>query len=184
MKVGILALQGDFEAHAAILRRIGLAAIEVRTPEEVGSVDALVIPGGESTTIRMLASAYGLIEPVRARAEAGMPILGTCAGLIACAREIADGDEPIWPLVDVTVRRNAYGRQVESFETDLEVAGIGKVRAVFIRAPKIERVGDGVEVLARHNDTPVVVRQGSIALTSFHPELSEDDRLHRLVLDG
>lgn len=184
MKVGVLALQGDFAAHGAVIQALGAEPVEVRTAEQLGDVDALVIPGGESTTIRKLATASDLIEPVRARAEAGMPILGTCAGMIACAREIADGDPPIWPLVDITVRRNAYGRQVDSFETDLAVEGIGEMHAVFIRAPKIERVGAGVEVLARHGEAPVIVRRGRIVLASFHPELTGDDRLHRLVLDA
>ena len=181
MKVGVLALQGDFEAHAALLRGTGVEPVEVRTPEELSSVDALVIPGGESTTIRKLATAYDLIEPLGARGRSGMPILGTCAGLIACAREIRDGDPPIVPLVDVAVRRNAYGRQVDSFETDLDVTAIGEKRAVFIRAPWIEEVGDAVEILAQHEGHPVVVRQGAVVLASFHPELAGDDRLHRLA---
>lgn len=183
MKVGVLALQGDFEAHARLLGGASAQPIEVRTPDDLASVDALVIPGGESTTIRKLATGYDLIDPIRARGEAGMPILGTCAGLIACARRISDGDAPIFPLVDVIVRRNAYGRQVDSFETDLDVAGIGEMHAVFIRAPRIEEVGPSVEVLARHGDHPVVVRQGDVVLASFHPELAGDDRLHRLALD-
>lgn len=183
MKVGVLALQGDFEAHGRILRAAGAEPVEVRTAEELASVDALVIPGGESTTIRKLATAYGLIEPLRARAADGLPILGTCAGMIACAREIADGDEPIIGNVDITVRRNAYGRQVDSFETDLDVAGIGAMHAVFIRAPRVERVGDDVEVLASHRGAPVVVRAGAAVLAAFHPELTADDRLHRLFLE-
>jgi pyridoxal 5'-phosphate synthase pdxT subunit len=182
-KVGVLALQGDFEAHEHLLRAAGADPIQVRTSEELESVDGLVIPGGESTTIRKLAVAYDLIEPLRKRAEQGMPILGTCAGVIACAQRIADGDEPIVPAVDITVRRNAYGRQVDSFETDLEVRGIGAMRAVFIRAPWIEDVGGGVDVLATHDGRPVVVAQGNVVLSSFHPELTGDDRLHRLAFD-
>ncbi|HEX9712700.1 MAG TPA: pyridoxal 5'-phosphate synthase glutaminase subunit PdxT [Actinomycetota bacterium] len=182
MKVGVLALQGDFEAHAGILSRIGAQPVEVRTTEELESADALVIPGGESTTIRKLATAFELLEPVAARISGGMPVLGTCAGLIACAREIADGDPAIWPVADVTVRRNAYGRQVQSFEADVDVAGVGVMRAVFIRAPRIERVGAGVEVLAQHRGEPVVVRQGPVLLAAFHPELTGDARLHDLFL--
>lgn len=182
VKVGVLALQGDFEAHAHALREAGAEPVEVRTASELAGVDALVIPGGESTTIRKLAANFGLLEPLRARAASGMPILGTCAGLIACAREIADGDEPIIPLVDIAVRRNAYGRQVDSFESDVDVDGVGTMRAVFIRAPRIERVGDGVEVLARHDGESVVVRQGAVLLAAFHPELAGDARLHRLFL--
>ncbi len=181
-RVGVLALQGDFEAHERLLRGAGADPIQVRTKDELQSVDALVIPGGESTTIRKLAVEYDLIEPLRKRAEQEMPILGTCAGMIVCARRVADGDEPIVPAVDITVRRNAYGRQVDSFETDLEVRGIGAVHAVFIRAPWIEDVGAGVEVLATHEDRPVVVRQDAVTLAAFHPELTGDDRLHRLAL--
>lgn len=182
MKAGVLALQGDFEAHARALRQAGAEPVEVRTPAELSTVDALVIPGGESTTIRRLATIYGLVAPLRARANAGMPILGTCAGMIACACEIADGDPPIVPVVDIAVRRNAYGRQVMSFEADIEVAGIGEMRAVFIRAPRVERIGEGVEVLAELGGEPVAVRQGNVILAAFHPELTRDDRLHRLFL--
>jgi 5'-phosphate synthase pdxT subunit len=183
VKVGVLALQGDFEAHAKVVASFADAR-EIRTAEQLADIDALIIPGGESTTIRKLATAYGLLEPIRTRAASGMPILGTCAGMIACARVIADGDPPIWPLVDIDVRRNAYGRQVDSFETDLEVRGVGEMRAVFIRAPRIERVGSDVEVLAEHRGVPVVVRQGRVVVASFHPELTGDDRLHRLMLEG
>jgi 5'-phosphate synthase pdxT subunit len=182
VKVGVLALQGDFEAHAGLVQRVA-ETIEIRTAEQLDSVDALIVPGGESTTIRKLADNYGLLEPLRERARAGLPILGTCAGMIACAREIADGDPPIIGVVDITVRRNAYGRQVDSFETDLDFAGVGEVHAVFIRAPRIERVGDGVEVLASRNGEPVAVRQDRIMLAAFHPELTGDERIHRLFLE-
>jgi 5'-phosphate synthase pdxT subunit len=181
-RVGVLALQGDFEAHAKILAKTGAEAIPVRTREELDSVDALVIPGGESTTIGKLASDHDLVEPLRKRGEQGMPLLGTCAGMIVCAKRIAEGDAPLLGLVDIAVRRNAYGRQVDSFETDIEITGIGHMRAVFIRAPWIEEVGSAVEVLARHDDRPVAVRQGSIVLAAFHPELAGDERLHRLTL--
>ncbi|MGZ4188684.1 MAG: pyridoxal 5'-phosphate synthase glutaminase subunit PdxT [Actinomycetota bacterium] len=182
MKIGVLALQGDFEAHARAVRSVDAEPIEVRTSLELASCDALIIPGGESTTIRKLAVAYGLLEPLRERAHDGLPIFGTCAGMIACARTIVDGDEPIVPIVDIDVRRNAYGRQVQSFEADVDVAGIGEMRAVFIRAPRVERVGDEVETLADHDGDPVVVRQGRVLLASFHPELTGDDRLHRLFV--
>jgi len=177
----VLALQGDFEAHARMVRAAGSVPVEVRTEDELAGVDALVVPGGESTTFRILARRRGLVAPVLDRAKAGLPILGTCAGLIACARTILDGDEPIWPLVDLDVRRNAYGRQVDSFETDLDVAGVGAMHAIFIRAPRIERVGDGVDVLASYDGAPVVVRRGAITLAAFHPELSGDHRLHALL---
>jgi 5'-phosphate synthase pdxT subunit len=184
VKVGLLALQGDFEAHARAVRNAGADPFEVRTPSELASADALVIPGGESTTIRKLATDYGLLEPLRQRARDGLPIFGTCAGMIACARTITDGDAPILGVVDIDVRRNAYGRQAQSFEADIDVAGIGEMRAVFIRAPRVERVGPGVEVLASHGDEPVVVREGPVLLAAFHPELTGDDRLHRLFLDS
>jgi 5'-phosphate synthase pdxT subunit len=183
MKVGVLALQGDFEAHGILLRATGVEPVEVRTADELAGVDALVIPGGESTTIRKIAAASGLLEPLRARAREGLPVLGTCAGMIACAKTIADGDEPILGIVDITVRRNAYGRQADSFEADLDVDGVGTMRAVFIRAPRVEQVGPGVEVLANYKDEPVVVAQGNVLLACFHPELTGDDRLHRLFLD-
>lgn len=182
MKVGVLALQGDFEAHGRLLEAAGATPVHVRTRDELASVDALVIPGGESTTIGKLATTYELVEPIRTRAEQGMPILGTCAGMIVCAKRVADGDEPLLSLVDIVVRRNAYGRQVDSFETDVEVAGLGTVHAVFIRAPWVEEVGSGVEVLSKYRGHPVVLRQANVTLVSFHPELADDDRLHRLAL--
>lgn len=178
MKVGVLALQGDFLAHALMLRELGVDEIEVREPADLAAADALVIPGGESTTFRILAAVNALIDPLRERAQGGMPILGTCAGLIACASEIADGDDPIIGHVDVAVRRNAYGRQNESFETDLVVEEVGGMHAVFIRAPRITRVGDGVEVFATHDGDPVAVRQASTWLLAFHPEIARDARIH------
>jgi 5'-phosphate synthase pdxT subunit len=184
VKVGVLALQGDFEAHARALGAADATPVEVRTPEELAAVDALVIPGGESTTLRILGERAGLLEPLRARAASGLPILGTCAGMIACAGEIADGDEPIVGCVDITVRRNAYGRQVDSFEAEVDWRGIGPVRAVFIRAPRIERIGEGVEVVAERGSEPVAVRSGAVTLTSFHPELTDDHRIHRAFVRG
>ena len=184
MKVGILALQGDFEAHARATRNAGAEPFEVRTPVELAAADALIIPGGESTTIRKLATQYGLLDLLRVRANEGMPIFGTCAGMIACARTITDGDDPILGVVDIDVRRNAYGRQAQSFETDLDVQGIGEMRAVFIRAPRVERVGGEVDVLASHDGDPVIVRQGAVLLAAFHPELTDDDRLHRLFVEA
>ena len=182
MKVGVLALQGDFEAHGRLLESAGATPIPVRTPDELASVDALVIPGGESTTIGKLATQYELVEPLRERGRQGMPILGTCAGMIVCARRITEGEQPLLGLVDITVRRNAYGRQVESFETDLLVAGIGEMHAVFIRAPQVVRIAEAVEVVSSYNGHAIVVRQGNVTLASFHPELMGDDRLHRLAL--
>jgi 5'-phosphate synthase pdxT subunit len=184
VKVGVLALQGDFEAHARAILSAGAEPFEVRTVSEIASADALIIPGGESTTIRKLATNYGLLEPLRERAHEGLPIFGTCAGMIACARAITDGEPPIIGIVDIDVRRNAYGRQAQSFEASIDVAGIGEMRAVFIRAPRVERIGKGVEVLAMHGGEPVVVRQGPILLAAFHPELTDDVRLHRAFVES
>jgi 5'-phosphate synthase pdxT subunit len=154
----------------------------VRTPEELARVEALVVPGGESTTISKLARSAGLIEPILERANGGMPMLGTCAGMIVMARRV-QGGEPLLPLVDVTVRRNAYGRQVDSFETDLRVEGVDHpVRGVFIRAPIVEEIGRDVRVLAEHEGRPVVLEQGNLVVASFHPELVGEPGLHGYVL--
>ena len=182
MKAGVLALQGDFREHARVFAEAGATPVEVRLPADLDGVDCLAIPGGESTTIGKLARAYELVEPIRERARAGMPILGTCAGMIVLAREVAGG-EPLFGLMDISVRRNAYGRQVDSFEADLEVRGIEhRVRGVFIRAPWIERIGDGVDVLAEFEDRPVVLEQGNLLATSFHPELVDETGLHEYLL--
>ncbi len=178
MKAGVLALQGDFREHARAFADVGVTPVEVRTAAHLADVDCLAIPGGESTTIGKLARAYDLVEPVRERARAGMPILGTCAGMIVLAAEV-DGGEPLFQLMDIMVRRNAYGRQVDSFEADLDVRGIDHpVRGVFIRAPWIERVGPGVEVLATFEGRPVVLEQGNLVVASFHPELVGETALH------
>jgi 5'-phosphate synthase pdxT subunit len=178
MNAGVLALQGDFREHAAAFAALGATPIEVRTADQVAEIDCLAIPGGESTTIGKLARAYDLVEPIRERAMGGMPVLGTCAGMIVLAREV-DGGEPLFALMDIAVRRNAYGRQVDSFEADLDVRGIEHpVRGVFIRAPWIERVGDAVEVLATFEDRPVVLEQDNLVVASFHPELVGETGLH------
>ncbi|MFN2269574.1 MAG: pyridoxal 5'-phosphate synthase glutaminase subunit PdxT [Anaerolineae bacterium] len=187
MKIGVLALQGAFIEHEKILKRIGVEAVEVRLPEHLGGLDGLIIPGGESTTIGKVARQWGLMEPLRAFARSSRPLWGTCAGMIFIAKDVVDGkpDQPLLALMDVTVRRNAFGRQVDSFEADLDVSVLGKepFHAVFIRAPLIERVGEGVEVLAKLDDgTIVAVRQGNLLATAFHPELTEDDRFHRYFL--
>lgn len=188
MTVGVLALQGDFREHIAMLEQLDVEAVEVRTPEELAAVDALVIPGGESTTIGRLASIYGLIEPIAQRCDAGMPVLGTCAGMIFLAGSTAQGDQPQLGVLDACVRRNAFGRQVDSFEADLDVVGLDEpMHAVFIRAPWMEKIGSDVEVLASVTDTdgethPVLVRQGRILATSFHPELTGDTRLHEMLV--
>jgi 5'-phosphate synthase pdxT subunit len=181
-KAGVLALQGDFREHARVFADLGVTPVEVRTAEQLADVDCLAIPGGESTTIAKLARADGLVEPIRARAAAGMPIFGTCAGMIVLADRVEAGD-PLFALMDITVRRNAYGRQVDSFEADIDVRGIDhRVRGVFIRAPRIERIGAGVEVLATFEDHPVVLEQGNLIVASFHPELVGETGLHDYLL--
>jgi pyridoxal 5'-phosphate synthase pdxT subunit len=179
LRIGVLASQGDFAAHAGMLGGLGAVAIEARTPEALADLDGLVIPGGESTTIMKAIARDGLDPAIRAHAESGRPILGTCAGMIVCDRERLG-------LVDVSCRRNAFGRQIASFEADLELPGIGPepLRAVFIRAPWVEAesIGPAVEVLASVDGHPVAVREGQILLCSFHPELTEDSRVHALLM--
>ena len=179
MQVGVLALQGAFAAHSDCLTSIGVQSIEVRTPEQLHSVDALLMPGGESSTMSQLLESSGLFDPISARIAAGMPVFGTCAGMILLASEILDGrsDQRSFSAIDISVRRNAFGRQVDSFEGAIN-SSIGDFHGVFIRAPRIERVGDGVEVLGSFNNEPVLVRQGNVLAASFHPELSNDARLH------
>jgi 5'-phosphate synthase pdxT subunit len=182
MKAGVLALQGDFREHAKAFADAGATPIEVRTPDDLSRVECLTIPGGESTTISKLAVSSGLVAPIVERARAGMPILGTCAGMIVMARRVI-GLDPLLDLVDITVRRNAYGRQVDSFETDLEVECVDHpVRGVFIRAPVVEEVGEGVRVLAEHEGRPVVLEQGNLVVASFHPELAGETRLPEYLL--
>lgn len=182
VKAGVLALQGDFREHALMLSDAGATPVEVRNAEELANVDCLVIPGGESTTIGKLAHAYGLVDAVRERARAGMAVFGTCAGMIVLAERVVGG-ETLFALMDIGVERNAYGRQVDSFEADLAVAGIDHpVRGVFIRAPRISDVGGGVKVLAEHEGAPVVLEQDNLLVASFHPELVGDPALHRYML--
>ena len=184
--VGILALQGAFRAHARALAELGVASRDVRTPEHLDGVDALVMPGGESTTMSRLLTSTGLFDQIKARASEGMAIFGTCAGMILLATEILDGrpDQRSFGVIDVTVRRNGYGRQLDSFETDLAVAGLdAPFHGVFIRAPRVSAVGPAVEVLAAHDGDPVLVRQGCIMAASFHPELTADPRLHARFLE-
>jgi len=183
LKAGVLALQGDFREHAAMFEQAGATPVLVRTPEDLATVDCLAIPGGESTTISKLSRRFDLVEPIRERVAAGMPVFGTCAGMIVMATEV-DGGEPLLSIMDIEVVRNAYGRQVDSFEADVDVPGVGPVRAVFIRAPQVVRVGDGVEVLAEHAGVPVLVRQGALLAAAFHPEIAGDNRLHRAVLES
>jgi pyridoxal 5'-phosphate synthase pdxT subunit len=184
MKIGVLALHGAVIEHIQTLRSIGVEPVAVRLPEDLEGISGLILPGGESTTMRKLVARWNLREPIMALARSGAPILGTCAGMIVVAMEIAGGEEPVFPLLDVTVERNAFGRQLDSFETELlmPILGDRPVRAIFIRAPIIERVGPGVEVLARLPDRRVVaVRQRNVIAISFHPELAGETRIHRLV---
>ena len=182
MKAGVLALQGDFREHGRMLAEAGAIPVEVRNADDLAEVGCLVIPGGESTTIAKLARAYDLVEPVRARAAQGMPIFGTCAGMIVLARRVEGGD-PLFAVMDIGVQRNAYGRQVDSFEDQVDVEGIDHaVRGVFIRAPKITDVGADVRILARHEGDPVVLEQGNLLVSSFHPELIGETGLHRYLL--
>lgn len=182
--VGVLALQGAFIEHIKTLRGLGVEAVEVRLPQQLDPLDALIIPGGESTTIGKLAVSYGLLEPLR-RFAAEKPVWGTCAGMIMLARDIGR-DQPLIGVMDITVQRNAFGRQVDSFETDLTIPPLGPepFHAVFIRAPIVSRVADGVEVLATLESGAIVaVRQGHWLATAFHPELTPDTRLHRYFLE-
>jgi pyridoxal 5'-phosphate synthase pdxT subunit len=184
MKIGVLALQGDFAEHVAMLREIGVESVEVRLPVHLEGLSGLIFPGGESTTMRRQIDRWELRQPLLDFAATGAPLFGTCAGMIVLSKEIADGDEPVLPLLDVTVRRNAFGRQLDSFEGELNVPIVGDqpVHAVFIRAPIIERVGPGVDVLSRLDDGRIVaVREHNIVATSFHPELAGEPRFHRLV---
>ena len=190
MRIGVLALQGAFIEHAAMLCELGVETAEVRLPDQLAGLDGLIIPGGESTTIGKLAASYGFLEPLRQLGRGGWPIWGTCGGMIMLARDIGV-EQPLLGLMDVSVRRNAFGRQVDSFETDLLVPALASIepeghsaafRTIFIRAPLIERVGPEVEVLARLNDAIVAVRDGNLLATAFHPELGSDTRFHRYFL--
>jgi 5'-phosphate synthase pdxT subunit len=183
--VGVLALQGAFAAHELALADAGARTRQVRTPADLAGVDALVMPGGESTTMSRLLETSGLFDEIKARLSDGMPVFGTCAGMILLAVDVLDGrpDQRSFGAIDIAVRRNGYGRQVDSFETDVLVEGEdAPFHAVFIRAPKVVSVGPAVEVLARHEDVPVLARQGAVMVASFHPELAGDARLHHRFL--
>jgi 5'-phosphate synthase pdxT subunit len=183
--IGVLALQGDFAEHIAALERLGARAVEVRLPAQLAQIDALIIPGGESTTITRLLAIYELLEPIRRLGTDGLPIWGTCAGAIVLAKQATDLDRPNLALMDIDVRRNAFGRQVDSFEADLRVERLGEApfHAVFIRAPIIDRAGEGVAVVARLDDgTIVAALQGRLLATSFHPELTDDLRFHEMLI--
>ena len=187
MKIGVLALQGDFREHIEMLRKLGAEAVEVRLPEQLRDLDGLIIPGGESTTIGKIATQYGLLEPIREMVEQGKPVWGTCAGMIVLAKDVGTR-QPLVGVMDVQVKRNAFGRQVDSFETDLDVLEINNgdkkpYHAIFIRAPLMQSVGDKVKVLATLEDGAIVAaRQDNLLATSFHPELTRDTRFHEYFL--
>ncbi|MBI2777093.1 MAG: pyridoxal 5'-phosphate synthase glutaminase subunit PdxT [Chloroflexi bacterium] len=184
MRIGVLAVQGAFAEHLSTLGAIGVEGVAVRVPADLEGLSGLILPGGESTAQRRLVDRWGLREPILDLARSGAPLYGTCAGMILLSREILDGDEPVFPLLDVGIRRNAFGRQLDSFETELDVPMLGHqpVHAVFIRAPAVERTGPDVDVLARLEDGRVVaVRQRNVIATAFHPELAGETRFHRLV---
>jgi 5'-phosphate synthase pdxT subunit len=184
MKIGVLALQGDFREHLQTLDAIGVEGVEVRLPSDLDGISGLILPGGESTTMRRLIDRWGLRQPILDLAERGAPLFGTCAGMIVLAREIAGGEPPILPLLDVTVQRNAFGRQLDSFEGEISVPVLGDtpVHGVFIRAPIVDRTGPGVDVLARLDDGRIVaVRERNLIATAFHPELAGETRFHRLL---
>ncbi|GMA50726.1 pyridoxal 5'-phosphate synthase subunit PdxT [Alicyclobacillus contaminans] len=185
MKIGILALQGAVREHQQMLEKLGAETVLIKKPEHLDGIEGLVVPGGESTTMGKLLREYDLLQPIKAMGEQGLPVFGTCAGMIVMAKRIQGADEPHLGLMDVEVNRNSFGRQVNSFETDLDIPAIGEqpFPAVFIRAPHVTEVGDSVEVLARYEDRVVAARQGRLLALSFHPELTGDDRLHRYFLD-
>lgn len=183
-RVGVLALQGDFREHVALIGELGAEPVKVKTPSELESVDALIIPGGESTTIGKMAVRFGLMDPLRNAIGGGLPTYGTCAGLILLANSLTEGDQPLIGGLDVVVRRNAFGRQNDSFEAELSLDGLDEpFPAVFIRAPWIDKAGSGVDVLASIDEHPVMVQQDKILASSFHPELTGDARIHQMLLD-
>lgn len=185
MRVGVLALQGDFREHLAALNSIGVAAIAVKTADEINSVNALVLPGGESTTIAKLARIFNVFDLIKQRIKDGLPVYGSCAGLILLSNRILDGIEgqETFGGLNITARRNAFGRQVDSFEGEIDFVGLGKLNGVFIRAPWVEEVGAEVAVLATSHGHPVAVRQGKILATSFHPELTDNHAVHRYFVE-
>lgn len=184
MKIGVLALQGAVREHQQLLEKLGVEVVPVKKEEQLQEIDGLIFPGGESTTMGKLLRKYDLIQPIRDFQKKGKPLFGTCAGLILLANEIADAEEPHLAVMDMTVKRNAFGRQVDSFECDLSIQGVAEdFPAVFIRAPLITRIGEGVEVLSMVNDEIVAARQGNVLCASFHPELTNDARVHQYFVN-
>ncbi len=184
MRIGVLAIQGDFAEHMAMLQRLGVEAVKVRLPQDLEEIDGIILPGGESTTLGIVGTRYGVLEALRERLKAGLPAFGTCAGAIVLARTILESDQPRIGILDIVVNRNAYGRQKDSFEALIRVPKLGDppLRGVFIRAPIIEAVRKGVEVLAELDGKPVLVQQGRILASTFHPELTDDTRIHEYFL--
>jgi 5'-phosphate synthase pdxT subunit len=180
--VGVLSLQGDFAEHQQVLSKLGITSLQIRTAEQLDAISALIIPGGESTTMLKLLDRFELRDRLTKRIEDGLPVFGTCAGGIILSKNVSDGEAPI-PILDITVKRNAYGPQVESFETEIEVHSVGLVRGVFIRAPVIEEVGQQVEVLGEWAGDPVIIREDNILFSTFHPELTGEFRLHQYFLE-
>src|SRR3989338_837974 len=183
MKIGILALQGDVREHKKALSKLGAESVEVKLPHDLDEVDALIMPGGESTTIGMLMGKYKLDAKIKQKHDEGMPIYGTCAGAILLAKEIIGSKQPKLALVDISIKRNDYGRQIDSFEADLSIKDIGGFKGVFIRAPIIKSIYNGAEVLSEYKNSPVMMRQDNILITTFHPELTNDTKIHKNFLN-
>ena len=184
LRIGVLGLQGDFREHVETLRLMGVETLVVKLPEDLELVDGLIIPGGESTTMGRIMVEMGMKELLKEKIENGMPVFGTCAGMILLSKKVEGYEQPLLEVLDVEIERNAYGRQVESFEVDINIPELGDrpFRAIFIRAPKIKKLGEGVEVLASYDGDPVLVRQGNILASSFHPELTQDTRIHEYFI--
>ena len=183
MKIGVLALQGDVREHKRVLAKLGAETVEVKLPQDLDDVDALIMPGGESTTIGMLMRKYKLDAKIKQKHREGMPIYGTCAGAILLAKEIIDSKQPKLALADISVKSNDYGRQIDSFEADLSIKDIGEFKGVFIRAPTIKSFYNGAEILSEYKNNPVMMRQDNILITTFHPELTNDTRVHEYFLN-
>jgi pyridoxal 5'-phosphate synthase pdxT subunit len=183
MRVGILALQGDVREHVHILRKLNAEPVLVKLPEHLTHLDALIIPGGESTVIGMLMKKYGIDKAIKEKHKQGMPIYGTCAGAIVLSKDIMGSRQPRLGLVDISIKRNEYGRQIDSFEADLSIRGIGDLKGIFIRAPLIKKFYNGAEILAEYNLYPVMVKQDNLLITTFHPELANDPRIHQYFLE-
>ncbi len=183
MKVGVLALQGDVREHIIILRKLDAEPVKVKLPEDLADIDALIIPGGESTTIGLLMKKYRLDKAIKEKHKQGMPIYGTCAGAIILAKDVIESKQPKLDLADISIKRNDYGRQIDSFETELSIKDIGNFNGVFIRAPVIKSFYNGVQILSEHRNSPVMVKQNNILITTFHPELTNDTRVHAYFLN-